>query len=129
MKVFSRANLIYFFILLLIVATIALINKSGDSVQEDGEIISDGLVLFQPVYFNDHSNREPDLYIIGDEKMSSDFYMRLEYVLEFYGIGYLRKDDVIFVSRDLASDKDYMANLTKKALDDSWLKDKGYALP
>jgi len=75
-------------------------------------------VLFKPVY------REGDALLVSSAPPNDTFYQNLESVLQYYNVPYQKTEDGrILVPKQIWQDRDTCWNYTRKANDETWLKE------
>src|SRR5690625_1456901 len=76
---------------------------------------SNDMVEFKSVIFENRKFVEEDITEPG-------FYNNLKIVLDYYGVDYEFKNDVIYVQNKIYEEKEIMMNYTSKARNKEWIK-------
>ena len=92
---------------------------------ESHQNLENEYVQYRPVFFNLRKKLAIESqYIVDTSQMDDNHIKNMMFVLKYYSKDFKLNEKKLLIERVLWEDKDYMANLTKKANDENWLLNK-----
>lgn len=83
-------------------------------------------VNYLPVERNSHSRSIEDAFLISSEELNKEHVKNVLLVLQFYNKDFKFINGQLKIPPELWEDKDYMANITSKANDSTWLANRNW---
>ncbi|MES9969875.1 MAG: hypothetical protein ABW092_07545 [Candidatus Thiodiazotropha sp.] len=103
---------------------VGLLVLTGCIGQPDGSTKDEFRNIFVFTKVNHHAKDSNDLYKKIKTSFSEEEISKITYVLKYYKEEYRVDKGKIYISDNLANDLDLMANYSKKAFDEEWLKSR-----
>ena len=96
----------------------------GCSVEVSGSDQDENVTPFVLTKINHQARDSNDLYKSIKNIFTEEEIKKIVYVLKYYNEDHVVREKKIYISLDLAKDLDLLANYSKKAFDDKWVKSR-----